>query len=742
MFFTQNPIGSSATEDLQDNAISFDYAMNSPAALWQDRFGKQHKTVQQALKDVGFKPAGFDFVSGGTLGIGDRDKCVFYPTDGYWYSWNGKLPYVVPVNSSPTPGGKKGWKPVIKNSGVIEREALRRTYQEVGLNLVDGSFEKGGVLVSANDVLLHEATGKCYSGNPGTVTPGTLPTSGGFVDKSTSVLRSLFLSELDKPKYQGVSNPNTKAIRGDVWAYRSILAWDSTDIESDKFDQTDTIYYRFPQILKLPSGALIIVVSTMHKSNRDLGQDNAGQYDLTVKWSFNNGVTWENKKTIAQFGPGFQNADATMFYDQARDRVWCFFTSCKGKTGVGFSQAGKTDPDSSSQIYYTYSNGESNAWSVPVNITSLVKPSNAEFFGVSNGKGFAYPDGTLAVPMLTYNAGNQVTIHYMEVKPNTNQFKLWNINTGLTGGEQTLTLLANGTLLSTARGLPLAGKGQQMFFYSHDMGRTWNRDPNTTIQTTEVKGDIAVINDFSLGRPLYVFAAANGVNDNQGDRSNLKIWFSNDLVTWGICPISVYPTNVGYVACIAGIDGDEILLSSEAGGQSGIFFHSCSLNYVRSRGFSKVEKGIRSTNGPNARLLISSGAIPDRDFYFDTTISALCFTNNGARIPVSLFDPVISVTGSVNTLNVDGKSIVQIDGGCFIRGFSGGYVGQRITVLSTGSANLAQLVRLAEGIPASERLFYDLSGAFTALHVVINKQQSVDFIRTPYGWVSGEKANA
>lgn len=119
MFFTQNPIGSSATEDLQDNAISFDYAMNSPAALWQDRFGKQHKTVQQALKDVGFKPAGFDFVSGGTLGIGDRDKCVFYPTDGYWYSWNGKLPYVVPANSSPTPGGKKGWGVIDKSANTI-----------------------------------------------------------------------------------------------------------------------------------------------------------------------------------------------------------------------------------------------------------------------------------------------------------------------------------------------------------------------------------------------------------------------------------------------------------------------------------------------------------------------------------------------------------------------------------------------------------------------------------------------
>lgn len=200
MFFTQNPIGSSATEDLQDNAISFDYAMNSPAALWQDRFGKQHKTVQQALKDVGFKPAGFDFVSGGTLGIGDRDKCVFYPTDGYWYSWNGKLPYVVPANSSPTPGGKKGWGIVTRDERVITREALRRTYLEAGYNLVEGSFEQGGVLNNQNDVLLYEATGVAYSwlgdlprAVPPTSSPATtggISPSGDWVDIGDASLRT------------------------------------------------------------------------------------------------------------------------------------------------------------------------------------------------------------------------------------------------------------------------------------------------------------------------------------------------------------------------------------------------------------------------------------------------------------------------------------------------------------------------------------------------------------------------
>lgn len=46
---------------------------------------------------------------------------------------------------------------------ILAREALRRSYAEAGYNLVDGSFEAGGTLVNANDVLLYEANGKAYS---------------------------------------------------------------------------------------------------------------------------------------------------------------------------------------------------------------------------------------------------------------------------------------------------------------------------------------------------------------------------------------------------------------------------------------------------------------------------------------------------------------------------------------------------------------------------------------------------
>lgn len=68
------------------------------------------------------------------------------------------------------------------------REALRRSYAEAGYSLVNGSFEVGGILVAANDVLLHEASGKAFTGPAGTVAPGTSPTSGGFVDRSGALL--------------------------------------------------------------------------------------------------------------------------------------------------------------------------------------------------------------------------------------------------------------------------------------------------------------------------------------------------------------------------------------------------------------------------------------------------------------------------------------------------------------------------------------------------------------------------
>lgn len=74
---------------------------------------------------------------------------------------------------------------------VLARESLRRSYAEYGYNLVDGSFEDGGTLTSASDVLLDESTGKAYSGAgpyPQTVDDETDPTSSpGFTSKHDAI---------------------------------------------------------------------------------------------------------------------------------------------------------------------------------------------------------------------------------------------------------------------------------------------------------------------------------------------------------------------------------------------------------------------------------------------------------------------------------------------------------------------------------------------------------------------------
>lgn len=167
---------------------SIDYATNQVT-------GQTQKTLPAVLRDTGFQPAPFDFVTGGTLAVSDRNRAVFNPApsgDNNWYAWQGPLPKVVPAGSTPTTSGGLGsdaWKPVTDNIlATTVREAIRRSYAEVGFNLVGGSFQTGFTLANADDVALDESSGKAYSGVAGTYPAGTDPMSVGFVDQSNSVI--------------------------------------------------------------------------------------------------------------------------------------------------------------------------------------------------------------------------------------------------------------------------------------------------------------------------------------------------------------------------------------------------------------------------------------------------------------------------------------------------------------------------------------------------------------------------
>ena len=98
-----------------------DYATNQNT-------GQVQKTMPAILRDVGFKPAPFDFTSGGTLTTSDRNTAVLWPLsdggDGDWYYWGGTLPKFIPAASTPASTGgvaEGAWQSV---GSVILRQQL------------------------------------------------------------------------------------------------------------------------------------------------------------------------------------------------------------------------------------------------------------------------------------------------------------------------------------------------------------------------------------------------------------------------------------------------------------------------------------------------------------------------------------------------------------------------------------------------------------------------------------------
>ncbi|MGL6283232.1 MAG: hypothetical protein ACRC2J_12565, partial [Microcoleaceae cyanobacterium] len=151
-FNTGNPIGSISEEDCYDNMANLDRAMNTTNPTWRDRFNVEKPTIDAALKSAGFMPAGFDFVTGGTLQPGDRNKAVFNPApngDNNWYRWNGAFPKVVPANSQPEPKNESSWVPVDTDK-IIREDLLKPGGSGIIADLVKpitwSGFNGGGII--------------------------------------------------------------------------------------------------------------------------------------------------------------------------------------------------------------------------------------------------------------------------------------------------------------------------------------------------------------------------------------------------------------------------------------------------------------------------------------------------------------------------------------------------------------------------------------------------------------------
>lgn len=144
-----------------------DYATNQVT-------GQTQKTLPAVLRDAGFRPASFTFETGGT--VTDAGTIVLWPEpggDGMWYYWTGSLPKVIPAASSPI--GDANWVPIDINGAGNDEELWRTVLSYVGINLVPGSFERGGTLNNLRDAIWSEKEAKAYVNYNAQLSPVLVP---------------------------------------------------------------------------------------------------------------------------------------------------------------------------------------------------------------------------------------------------------------------------------------------------------------------------------------------------------------------------------------------------------------------------------------------------------------------------------------------------------------------------------------------------------------------------------------
>lgn len=136
---------------------------------------------------------------------------------GKAYRYSGPVPTTIAAGSDVT--GIYWTELSVAAGSLVAREALRHSYAEAGYNLVDGSFEVGGTLTKLTDVLLYAANGKAYSSTgpfPIYVMPGTNPSSPGFINQSSKLLRNILFNAvayLDDYEHLVVSGDWTAALQ-------------------------------------------------------------------------------------------------------------------------------------------------------------------------------------------------------------------------------------------------------------------------------------------------------------------------------------------------------------------------------------------------------------------------------------------------------------------------------------------------------------------------------------------------
>jgi sialidase-1 len=231
------------------------------------------------------------------------------------------------------------------------------------------------------------------------------------------------------------------------------------------------LIFRIPAIWASPNKPLLAIAEGRVGKRRA-----AGNIDIVLRRSLDQGQTWEPLQVVVDMGDDFCG-NPCIVQDPSNSRLWLAFTRSPGAATEEEIVGGTSAPTT---VWIVHSDDDGATWSAPRDLSATCRKASWGWYGTGPGLGLYLriaQSGRLLIPAYHTDAGIYKT-HCLLSDDHGETWRLSDVAANDTSEPQ-VVVMGDHSLVMNAR--TIAGKGEQRtLVVSRDRGQTWQ--PASEIQ--------------------------------------------------------------------------------------------------------------------------------------------------------------------------------------------------------------------------------------------------------------------